>query len=660
MERFRDLGLDGEILQGIADLGFEIPTPVQEKTIPVILGDTNDLVVLAQTGTGKTAAFGLPLLQKIDAGRKDTQVLILSPTRELCVQIGNDLKNYSKHRRDINVACVYGGTDIRKQIREVQRGVHIIVATPGRLVDLLKRDVVHIGSISAVVLDEADEMLNMGFQEELNFILEATPKEKNTYLFSATMPKEVEGIAKNYLSNPIEIAVGKKNQGADTVSHHYYMVRAKDCYETLRRVIDCAPDMYAIIFTRTKNDASDIAKHLQKDGIDCDALHGDLSQAQRDNVMAAFRSKRLKVLVATDVAARGLDVDCLTHVINYNLPDDVESYTHRSGRTGRAGKEGISIAIIHSRERGKLRRIEGMLKKQFIYQEVPDGDQICRAQLAFYADKILTSEMQEELERYDQGVFEKFEALSKEELIQHLVSYEFGKLLGKYKDTEDLNLSVGERGERGGERKDRDYGRDRGRRDSRSERRERNDRVDSTERTDRADRSDSDRADRSDRVERADRADRSDRNDRRDRAREIFFSSFSMNVGREDGMTPRDLMALINQHSRHRGVEVGGIQIYDSDTRFEIDENSAHDFFVDFKRVFFNGIPVTLIPVSGRVEGSRERGRDRRSSRAFAFSDRPGHGRRGNHDWRRREEFPGKRRGKPGSNPKKPRNFGRS
>ena len=297
------------------------------------MGEENDLVVLAQTGTGKTAAFGLPLLQKIEPEWKNTQVLVLSPTRELCVQIGNDLKNYSKYRKDIRIACVYGGTDIRRQIKEIERGVHVIVATPGRLVDLLKRKVVDIESVVAVVLDEADEMLNMGFQEDLNFILEETPKEKNTYLFSATMPKEVERIARNYLINPKEISVGKKNQGADTVSHHYYMVRAKDCYETLRRVIDCAPDMYAIIFTRTKNDASEIAKHLQRDGIDCDALHGDLSQAQRDNVMAAFRSKRLKVLVATDVAARGLDVDCLTHVINYNLPDDVESYTHRSGRT---------------------------------------------------------------------------------------------------------------------------------------------------------------------------------------------------------------------------------------------------------------------------------------------------------------------------------------
>ena len=454
MEKFKELGLDGEILKGVADLGFETPSPVQEKAIPVILGEENDLVVLAQTGTGKTAAFGLPLLQKINPEWNNVQVLILSPTRELCMQIGSDLKKYSKYRPDIRVTCVYGGTDIRKQMKELQRGVHVVVATPGRLVDLLNRKAVNIESVFAVVLDEADEMLNMGFQEDLDFILSNTPKDKNTYLFSATMPKEVERIARNYLVNQKEISVGKKNQGADTVSHQYYMVRAKDCYETLRRIVDCAPSMYAIIFTRTKNDAQDIAKHLQRDGIDCDALHGDLSQAQRDSVMNAFRAKRLKVLVATDVAARGLDVDCLTHVINYNLPEDVESYTHRSGRTGRAGKEGISIAIIHSKEKGKLRRIEGILKKKFEYKSVPGGEEICRAQLSFYADKIVASEDQEEMEMYAQGVYDKFEDFTKEELIQHLVSYEFGKLLKKYKNTVDLNIEDDDRGNRSGEREE--------------------------------------------------------------------------------------------------------------------------------------------------------------------------------------------------------------
>ena len=608
MEKFRELGLDGEILKGIADLGFETPSPVQEKAIPVILGEENDLVVLAQTGTGKTAAFGLPLLQKINPEWNSVQILVLSPTRELCMQIGSDLKKYSKYLPDIRVTCVYGGTDIRRQMKELQKGVHVVVATPGRLVDLLNRKALNIETVFAVVLDEADEMLNMGFQEDLDFILSNTPKDKNTYLFSATMPKEVERIARNYLVNQKEISVGKKNQGADTVSHQYYMVRAKDCYETLRRIVDCAPSMYAIIFTRTKNDAQDIAKHLQRDGIDCDALHGDLSQAQRDNVMNAFRAKRLKVLVATDVAARGLDVDCLTHVINYNLPEDVESYTHRSGRTGRAGKEGISIAIIHSKEKGKLRRIEGILKKKFEYKQVPVGEEICRAQLAFYADKILASEDQEDMDLYAPDVYEKFAELTKEELIQHLVSYEFGKLLKKYKNTADLNISEDDRGGR---------------------------------------------------SERGERGDRGDRRDRRGRGEETVYSTFMLNVGREDGLTPRDLMGLINKYSRRRGIGVGGIRIFDTDTKFEIDEESASDFAVDFSKVLFNGIPLEIKAIPTRDNGRRRD--DRRRGEFSGRRERRDRDKRDSRGGGRREEKSGgKRRGRPGSDPKKPRNFNRS
>lgn len=594
MEKFQELGLNGEILKGVADLGFVTPSPVQEKAIPVILGEQNDLVVLAQTGTGKTAAFGLPLLQKIDTERNDTQVLILSPTRELCMQIGNDLRNYAKYRLDIRVACVYGGTDIRKQIREVKQGIHIIVATPGRLVDMINRKAIHIETVFAVVLDEADEMLNMGFQEDLDFILSNTPKEKNTYLFSATMPKEVERIAKNYLIEPQEIAVGKKNQGADTVSHHYYMVRAKDCYETLRRVIDCAPDMYAIIFTRTKNDASEIAKHLQRDGIDCDALHGDLSQAQRDNVMTAFRAKRLKVLVATDVAARGLDVDCLTHVINYNLPEDVESYTHRSGRTGRAGKEGISIAIIHSKEKGKLRRIEKIIKKTFEYKSVPQGEEICRAQLAFWADKIIASEYQDNLALYEQEVYDKFAAYSKEELIQHLVSYEFGRLLKKYKNTEDLNVVEEEK--KGKNKK------------------------------------------------------------AKEEKATIAYSTFILNIGRQDGLTPKELMGMINKYSRHKGVEIGDIRIFNTDTKFEVEEQVASDMAIDFKKVLYKGIPLELKAIPTRKEGRRHR--EEHGKERFP-AKRERREKRSRKD-RRAGELPEKRRGRPGSNPKKPRNFNRS
>ncbi len=565
MEKFKELGLEGEILKGIEDLGFETPSPVQEKVIPVILGEENDLVALAQTGTGKTAAFGLPLLQKLDTSLNSIQVLILSPTRELCVQIGKDLQNYGKYRKDIRVTCVYGGAEIRKQIRELERGVHVLVATPGRLCDLIKRQAVNIDQVRAVVLDEADEMLNMGFKEDLNFILDETPETRNTYLFSATMPKEVERIARNYLHNAKEISTGKKNQGADTVSHEYYQVRAKDCYETLHRVIDCAPDMYAIIFVRTRMDAREIVRKLQKDGIECDALHGDLSQAQRDEVMDRFRAKRLKVLVATDVAARGLDVDNLTHVINYNLPEDVESYTHRSGRTGRAGKEGVSVAIINAKEKGKLRRIENILKKKFTYREVPGGEEVCRAQLLFYADKILGAEPKETLDKYQHELFEKFEDFTKEELIQKIVSYEFGKLLKKYASVEDLNISEEDRRE--------------GRESRRSERRGEESRNE--------------------------------------------FTTFSVNVGKEDGFTPRDLMTIINENSPRKGLEIGSIRIFENNTKFEVDIRGVNGFPSFFRNVNFNGLPFTLSEVKDRYArdrngGERERdfGGKRRSSSA--------------------------------------------
>ena len=357
MKTFEELGVSEEIRRAIAELGFESPMPVQEEVIPYLLGNKNDVVALAQTGTGKTAAYGIPVLQKIDPSDRSTQALILSPTRELCLQISDDLNDFGKYIGGLNVVPVYGGTSIQNQIHSLRHGAQVIVATPGRLIDLMNRGAAKLDNVKNVVLDEADEMLNMGFQEDLDFILSNTPKDKNTYLFSATMPKEVERIARNYLVNQKEISVGKKNQGADTVSHQYYMVRAKDCYETLRRIVDCSPSMYAIIFTRTKNDAQDIAKHLQRDGIDCDALHGDLSQAQRDNVMNAFRAKRLKVLVATDVAARGIDVSDVDAVINYDVPSENEHYTHRIGRTGRAKKEGVSYLFYVPEEKKRVQEL---------------------------------------------------------------------------------------------------------------------------------------------------------------------------------------------------------------------------------------------------------------------------------------------------------------
>ena len=601
---YSELQCSDAIHKAVERMGFAEMTEIQEKTIPVMMAGY-DVIAKAPTGTGKTCAFGIPVAEHILPENKYPQAVIMAPTRELAQQIAQELEELTYFMPEVQVACVYGGANMEKQAKRLAEGCQIVVATPGRLMDHYKHHSIDISHVTQIVLDEADEMLNMGFQEDLDFILSNTPKDKNTYLFSATMPKEVERIARNYLVNQKEISVGKKNQGADTVSHQYYMVRAKDCYETLRRIVDCSPSMYAIIFTRTKNDAQDIAKHLQRDGIDCDALHGDLSQAQRDNVMNAFRAKRLKVLVATDVAARGLDVDCLTHVINYNLPEDVESYTHRSGRTGRAGKEGISIAIIHSKEKGKLRRIEGILKKKFEYKQVPVGEEICRAQLMFYADKILASEDQEDIDRYAPEVYEKFAELSKEELIQHLVSYEFGKLLKKYKNTADLNISDDDRGGR------------------------------------------------------SERGDRGDRRDRRGRGEETAYSTFMLNVGREDGLTPRDLMGLINKYSRRRGIGVGGIRIFDSDTKFEIDEESAPDFAVDFSKVLFNGIPLEIKAIPTRDKGRR---RDDRSRGEFSGRrerrDRDKKDHRGG--GRREEKSGGKRRGRPGSDPKKPRNFNRS
>lgn len=648
MEKFQELGLEGEILKGIADLGFETPTPVQEQVIPVVLGEKCDLVGLAQTGTGKTAAFGLPLLQQLDQTNSKTQVLILSPTRELCMQIGSDLQHYAKYLPEVRIECVYGGTDIRRQIRAIAGGVHILVATPGRLCDLINRKAVDIESVRAVVLDEADEMLNMGFKEDLNFILEETPAERRTFLFSATMPKEVERIARHYLHDPKEISVGRRNQGADTVSHRYYQVRAKDCYETLRRVIDCAPDMYAIIFTRTKIDAREISGKLQKDGIDCDALHGDLSQSQRDDVMARFRSKRLKVLVATDVAARGLDVDNLTHVINYNLPEDVESYTHRSGRTGRAGKEGISVAIIHSREKGKLRRIESSLKKKFEYCEVPGGEEVCRAQLLYYADKIQNAEPKEAFAPYEQEVFEKFEDLSKEELIRKLVSYEFGRLLKKYTGVEDLNLSEDERHEqtgrdgrgRGrGRRDDRVYDEERGGGRDRGGREERSDRGDRGDRGDRRDRGSwDDRSNRDERGGRGERGERGERGNREERRGPSEFNVFSVNVGRNDDFTPRDLIDIVNRCAPRKDMQIGEIRVFDNDTKFEIDTAGVDDFGSYFRNVSFNGLPFSVHEAGGwgadarRAGSGRDRGRGGRkpaSDRRFGDRHKPGSNSRG-------------------------------
>ena len=413
MKTFEELGVSADLLRAISELGYESPMPVQEAVIPYLLNDeSSDVVALAQTGTGKTASFGLPLIQKIDLSLRKPQALILSPTRELCLQIANDLKDYSKYIPELSVLPMYGGTSIENQIRNFKRGVHIIVATPGRLIDLMDRKVVSLDTVKKVVMDEADEMLDMGFTDSINAILERVPEDRTTLMFSATMSPAIAKIAKNYLHDAREIVIGTKNEGAKSVNHVYYMVHAKDKYLALKRIADFYPDIYAIVFCRTRAETQDVADKLIGDGYSADALHGDLSQAQRDFVMGKFRQRRLQILVATDVAARGLDVDDLTHVINYGLPDDIESYTHRSGRTGRAGKTGTSIAIINLREKGKMRAIEKVIGKQFVAGKIPTGKEICEKQLLKVMDEIEKVQVnEEEIAAYLPDIYRKLDWL---------------------------------------------------------------------------------------------------------------------------------------------------------------------------------------------------------------------------------------------------------
>lgn len=437
---FEQLGLDQRILKAVHDLGFVEPTPIQQQTIPLLLSKKTDVVALAQTGTGKTAAFGLPLLSGINTESKTTQALILCPTRELCLQISNDLKNFSTGMKGLRVVSVYGGAHIGSQMKEVKQGAQIIVATPGRLEDLLDRKAVDLSEVDVVVLDEADEMLNMGFKESINFILDFTPPTKNTWLFSATMPKEVERIASKYMSEPEQISVGRRNQSAENIEHIYYVVQSKDRYAALKRIVDVHPDVFGIIFCRTKAETQDVADKLIKDGYNADALHGDLSQAQRDFVMKRYRNKSLQLLVATDVAARGIDVSDVSHVINYNLPEDPENYTHRSGRTARAGKHGQSIVLIASKETGRLREIEKIIGTKFTKKPIPNGVEICEKQLFALVHKLHHVEVNEkEIESYLPSIFEELKDLSKEEIIKRFVSEEFNRFLEYYQNAPDLN-----------------------------------------------------------------------------------------------------------------------------------------------------------------------------------------------------------------------------
>ncbi|MEL0652253.1 DEAD/DEAH box helicase [Algibacter sp. TI.3.09] len=460
MSTFQELGLNDDLLRAITDLGFEKPSEVQEKAIPILLNSETDLVALAQTGTGKTAAFGFPMLAKIDVNSRTTQGLILSPTRELCLQITNEMKQYGKYCKGLNVVAIYGGSSITDQAREVKRGAQIIVATPGRMKDMISRRLVDISKIQYSVLDEADEMLNMGFKEDITDILSHTPEDKNTWLFSATMPREVARIAKKFMDNPQEITVGNKNESTSNVTHEYYLVNSRDRYQALKRLADANPDIFSVVFCRTKRDTQKVAENLIEDGYSAGALHGDLSQNQRDLVMQSFRKNQIQMLVATDVAARGIDVDDITHVINYQLPDEIETYTHRSGRTGRAGKNGISMVIVSKSEVRKIKSIERIIKREFEKKEVPDGMEICEVQLMSLANKIHNTEVNHEIDKYLTSINEMFEETSKEELIKKFFSVEFTRFYNYYQKSKNLNVAEGSRDRErdGGREGGRDFG----------------------------------------------------------------------------------------------------------------------------------------------------------------------------------------------------------
>ncbi len=562
MATFRELGLSEEILRGIEELGFVEPMPIQEKVTPYLLGDgTEDLVALAQTGTGKTAGFGLPLLMLTNSKVNKIQALVLSPTRELCIQISNDLKKFAKYIDGLKVVPVYGGESIVTQFRQLDVPPQILVATPGRLIDLIERKKVDLSNIKHLVLDEADEMLNMGFQEDIEKILQETPEERRTLLFSATMPKEIANIAKKYMKNSVEIAIGKKNSGTENVEHIYYMVHAKDRYNCLKRVVDINPDIYAIIFCRTRQETKEIADKLMQDGYNADALHGDLSQAQRDTVMQRFRIKNLQILVATDVAARGLDVSNLTHVINYNLPDDIESYTHRSGRTGRAGKKGISIAIVHTKEKHKIREIEKTINRTFVQGKVPTGLEVCQSQLFSLVGRIQNAGEnidKKQIAPYLPMIMDQLKDLTREDLIVNFVSQEFNRFLEYYKDAEDLNLP--EKNERGGR----------------------------------------------------ERGDRGDRGDRRSRKRSGDLMRLKINMGQRDGFTPKRVLGLINDTTNNKDIDVHDIEITPRYSFFDVDRSVVKDMMTAFERR--KGEGIELLEVLKDRKNKREREELRRGS----------------------------------------------
>lgn len=567
MLTFNLMGLSPNLLKGIEDLGFNKPTPIQEKVIPVFFETENDIIGLAQTGTGKTAAFGLPVIEQIDIGNKSVQALILLPTRELCIQISRDLQNFSKYIKGLKVVPIYGGAHIGTQIKALKKGAHIIAATPGRMLDLINRKAANIANIRTVVLDEADEMLNMGFRDDLDSILEKTGDIKRTLLFSATMPKEVARIAKNYMNSPVEITVGKQNSGAENIRHIYYQVHARDRYLVLKRIADINPDIYGLVFCRTRRETKEVAEKLIKDGYNADAIHGDLSQAQRDHVMKRFRERSLQMLVATDVAARGIDVNDISHIINYNLPEDLDIYTHRSGRTGRAGKSGVSIAIVNYREKNKIPQIEKIIRKNFEKLSVPSGAEICKKQLFKLIDNMENVEVDEaQIAPFMDTVNKKLEWLSKEQIIKHFVSLEFNRFLEYYKNAADLN----ENEENKPDKRDRRYG-----------------------------------------------ASHSDSHKRRGKN---GYTRFFINIGKKDGVVPVNIIGMINDNTKDRDINIGTIDLKDSFSFFEVEKKHTTKILTSFHNTKFKGRRIR-VDVAEEKNGNRKKGKHGKVGINTAISD---------------------------------------
>jgi ATP-dependent RNA helicase DeaD len=551
VNKFKDLGLQSSLLKAIDELGFVNPTPIQNKSIPIVLNSSRDLIALAQTGTGKTAAFGLPLIQQIELKNKNIQTIVLCPTRELCIQISKDLISYSKLINGLKIIPVYGGASIENQIKSIKKGSHVIVGTPGRTKDLIKRKVLNFNYVDRVVLDEADEMLSMGFKDDLDFILDTTKKDRQTLLFSATMSKEVRNISKKFMKNAEEITVEKLNSGSKNVEHNIYYVSSRDKYATLKRIADYNPSIYGIVFCRTRRETKDISKKFIKDGYNADAIHGDLSQSQRDDVMSRFRDGIIQILIATDVAARGLDVNNLSHVINYSLPDDPEVYTHRSGRTGRAGNKGISVVISNSREGRKIKSIENKSQIKFIKKDVPTGKDICSKQLFNLIEKIEKVKVDEkQISPFLPEIYKKLEWLSREDLIKHFVSAEFNRFLDYYKGNKDIKINN----------------------DS-------NSKATKTEK------------------------------------KRNVFENLSINIGRKHSVSPIELITLINRITKTNDVEIGSIDIRQSYTIFEIDKNVFKTLIDKSKDFDFNGIGLNIKKSKDKIDKQYSKAKRAKSSR---------------------------------------------